>query len=92
MVIVSILFFSKDVIIPEVLVRPLTPSDHYYVSFTIEKLLLHLGVRLLLPGDVILSQLTDLICYGHLKTLKKLKQKTLVSTAPFRINQISLMN
>ena len=30
------LVLSKDVSIPEVLVCPLTPSDHYYVSFTIK--------------------------------------------------------
>jgi len=59
---------SKDVSFPEVHVCPLTrTSDHYYpspylitISFTI--LMLHLCVRLLLPGVVILSPLTVLNC------------------------------
>jgi len=75
------LVLSKDFSITEVLVCPLTPSDHYYVSFSIKNAAQSMRETAVTWGR-------DLKSSNRFDLLSSLKD----CSTPFRIHPVSVMN
>jgi len=71
------LVLSKDVSIPEVLVCPLIPSDHYYVSFTIKNAALSMS-------ETAVTWRRDLKSINRFDLLSSLKDSGLICPFPHK--------